>query len=75
MVNRFMLLITMNPRKSTRLPDPMFNHIARDSRFFTMDVVRRADTNEWMIMELGDGQVAGLDEPPEQFYRRLLTFR
>jgi hypothetical protein len=29
------------------------------SRFFTMDVARRLD-GEWMIVELGDGQVSGL---------------
>ena len=31
------------------------------SRFFTMDVARRTD-GEWMIVELGDGQVAGLPD-------------
>jgi ATP-grasp domain, R2K clade family 3 len=29
------------------------------SRFFTMDLARRT-TGEWIIVELGDGQVAGL---------------
>jgi len=29
------------------------------SRFFTMDVARRKD-GDWMVVELGDGQVAGL---------------
>jgi hypothetical protein len=29
------------------------------SRFFTMDVARRVD-GSWTIIELGDGQVAGL---------------
>jgi hypothetical protein len=29
------------------------------SRFFTMDLARRRD-GEWVIIELGDGQVAGL---------------
>ena len=43
------------------------------SRFFTMDVARRAD-GEWMIVELGDGQVAGLPDGVDvrDFYRRLL---
>jgi hypothetical protein len=31
------------------------------SRFFTMDLARRA-TGDWIIVELGDGQVAGLPE-------------
>lgn len=43
-----------------------------ESRFFTMDVAQRRD-GDWMIVELGDGQVAGL--PPGidamEFYRRL----
>jgi hypothetical protein len=32
-----------------------------DSHFFTMDVARRTD-GRWIIMELGDGQVAGLPD-------------
>jgi hypothetical protein len=43
------------------------------SRFFTMDVARRTD-GQWIIMELGDAQVAGLPEAldPERFYRALV---
>jgi hypothetical protein len=44
------------------------------SRFFTMDVAFRADEG-WTIVELGDGQVAGLpsaDLAPE-FFQRLST--
>ena len=42
------------------------------SRFFTMDVARRAD-GEWLIVELGDAQVAGLPEraAPTEFYQAL----
>lgn len=42
------------------------------SRFFTMDVVRRVD-GEWRIVELGDGQVAGLPQGANLagFYGRL----
>jgi hypothetical protein len=32
------------------------------SRFFTMDVAQRADDSAWQIVELGDGQVAGIPE-------------
>jgi hypothetical protein len=32
------------------------------SRFFTMDVAQRADDGAWQIIELGDGQVAGIPE-------------
>jgi hypothetical protein len=43
-----------------------------ESRFFTMDIAKVQD-GDWLIVELGDGQVAGL--PPnaiaEQFYRSL----
>jgi hypothetical protein len=35
------------------------------SRYFTMDVARRTD-DEWLVVELGDGQVAGL--PPHADY-------
>jgi hypothetical protein len=40
------------------------------SRFFTMDLARRA-TGEWIIVELGDGQVAGLPDgaDPAAFFR------
>lgn len=42
------------------------------SRFFTMDVARRKDGG-WLIMELGDAQVAGLPEGSSatEFYRAL----
>lgn len=42
------------------------------SRFFTMDVARRTD-GEWRIVELGDGQVAGLPDrlDAREFYRSL----
>ena len=41
------------------------------SRFFTMDIAMRADGN-WMIIELGDGQVSGLQTgDPTDFYRAL----
>ena len=44
------------------------------SRFFTMDVAKRTD-GEWMIVELGDGQVAGLPDNADvrQFYHSLLN--
>lgn len=44
-----------------RPPTKLFNAIAQkvQSRFFTMDVAQQRDGN-WMIIELGDGQVAGL---------------
>jgi hypothetical protein len=44
------------------------------SRFFTMDVAKRKN-GEWMIVELGDGQVAGLpdDRTIEEFYRSLAS--
>jgi hypothetical protein len=42
------------------------------SRFFTMDVAQTTDGN-WIIVELGDGQVAGLprDENATELYRAL----
>ena len=42
------------------------------SPFFTMDIAKCAD-GRWIIMELGDGQVAGLPEPANvfEFYRAL----
>jgi hypothetical protein len=55
-------------------PEGLFAEVAQRvrSRFFTMDVAQRKD-GEWMIVELGDGQVAGLPENAdvEQFYQRL----
>jgi hypothetical protein len=43
------------------------------SRFFTMDVARRKSDGAWLIVELGDGQVAGLPERAEKeaFYQAL----
>ena len=42
------------------------------SRFFTMDVARRVD-GDWMIVELGDGQVSGLprEDDAGPFYELL----
>jgi hypothetical protein len=42
------------------------------SRYFTMDIARRTDGG-WTVIELGDGQVAGLPEraDPRAFYRAL----
>lgn len=42
------------------------------SRFFTLDVVQGAD-GQWLIVELGDGQVAGLPDRADTraFYRSL----
>lgn len=44
-------------------PPGTFDDVARRvrSRFFTMDVAKRRD-GDWLIVELGDGQVAGLPE-------------
>jgi hypothetical protein len=57
------------------LPDDhLFHDVAGRvrSRFFTMDIARRADGG-WIIVELGDAQVAGLPETVEAavFYREL----
>lgn len=57
-------------------PPPLdhFRDVMRQvqSRFFTMDMARRLD-GHWMIVELGDAQVAGLPErlDPLNFYRPL----
>lgn len=42
------------------------------SRFFTMDLAKRA-SGEWVIVELGDGQVAGLPDgaDPAVFHRAI----
>ena len=55
-------------------PIERFLSIARtiQSRFFTMDVAKQQD-GDWLIVELGDGQVAGLPERADvrAFYRVL----
>lgn len=42
------------------------------SRFFTVDVAFR-DDGDWTIVELGDGQVAGLPAPDlaPEFFKRI----
>lgn len=56
-------------------PLEAFHALTRNvqSRFFTMDVARRKSDGVWLIVELGDGQVAGLPERAEKeaFYRAL----
>lgn len=55
-------------------PADPFDAVAREvgSRFFTMDVAQKTD-GTWIIVELGDGQVAGLPETADAsaFYRAL----
>ncbi|WP_124980485.1 ATP-grasp domain-containing protein [Nonlabens xiamenensis] len=43
-----------------------------DSNFFTMDIAKKKD-GDWIIMELGDGQVAGLPDNADrnEFYNNL----
>ena len=43
-----------------------------DSNFFTMDVAKKKN-GDWIIMELGDGQVAGLPDNADrnEFYCKL----
>lgn len=59
---------------TTSAPNDLFADVARQvqSRFFTMDVARTLDGG-WLIVELGDGQVAGLPETADAalFYRAL----
>jgi hypothetical protein len=59
---------------SERPPVETFRDIAQkiQSRFFTMDIAKNGD-GRWMIVELGDGQVAGLPETadPLGFYTAL----
>jgi hypothetical protein len=49
--------------QGTPPPVDQFVGVAKniESRFFTMDVAKRKN-GEWLIVELGDGQVAGLPE-------------
>jgi hypothetical protein len=55
-------------------PDDLFAAVAQQvqSRFFSMDVGKRRD-GSWLIVELGDGQVAGLPAriDVDAFYRAL----
>lgn len=57
-------------------PIEQFAKIGRsiESRFFTMDVAQRPG-GEWIIVELGDGQVAGLPDncDVEKFYELLVS--
>lgn len=58
----------------TKLPEEQFSEIATrvKSRFFTMDIAQTIQS-EWLIVELGDGQVAGLPDNAdlENFYNKL----
>lgn len=51
----------------TDLPKDYFTEIAKNvkSNFFTMDVAQKTD-GSWSIIELGDGQVAGLPENADE---------
>ncbi len=57
------------------LPIALFSEVARQvqSRFFTMDVAKQLQ-GSWQIVELGDGQVAGLPDHLDRdvFYQSLV---
>lgn len=61
---------------SGHLPENVFSDIALKvkSHFFTMDIAQRVD-GKWMIVELGDAQVAGFPDNADvsKFYRSLRT--
>jgi hypothetical protein len=58
-------------------PMPQFCEVAQavQSQFFTMDVAKHLN-GDWMIVELGDGQVAGLPDSADvaEFYQSLSAF-
>lgn len=60
--------------EETDLPKDLFSEIAKNvkSNFFTMDIAQKTD-GEWLIVELGDAQVAGLPEKSDEmsFYENL----
>lgn len=57
-----------------KTPKTIFEKIAKqiDSNFFSMDIARK-ENGELTIIELGDGQVAGLPDKTDrnEFYRKL----
>ncbi|GHO44008.1 ATP-grasp domain-containing protein [Ktedonospora formicarum] len=57
-----------------RPPEELFQEVVRNvkSRFFTMDIARRKN-GDWLIVELGDGQVAELPQSVDidAFYHEL----
>lgn len=57
-------------------PVDQFSELAGnvESRFFTMDVAKRRH-GDWLIVELGDGQVAGLpvNADADEFYRSIIA--
>jgi len=57
-----------------QLPLSSFKKIAEtiESNFFTMDIAKRKN-GEWIIIELGDGQVAGIPNTTDvnKFYENL----
>jgi hypothetical protein len=60
--------------RGSRPPIERFSRVAAAvrSRFFTTDLARRRD-GEWMIVEIGDGQVSGLptESDADRFYAAL----
>jgi hypothetical protein len=60
--------------KEAILPVDLFTNVAArvESNFFTMDIAQKTDGN-WLIVELGDAQVAGLPEKADEnlFYKSI----
>lgn len=61
---------------SIKPPIEQFHKVASEvqSRFFSMDIAERKN-GDWLIIELGDGQVAGLPQTIDiqHFYQQLLS--
>jgi hypothetical protein len=61
------------PSEARSLVDEVLRRVGSNAFFFTVDVAERAGGG-WVVIELNDGQMAGLSTiPAERFYQRLAS--
>lgn len=66
------LISTKTPDGATKLVEQVLRIIEDKIRFVVVDVALKADGNEWIVVELNDGQQSGISmNDPEVLYKNL----
>ena len=66
------LIPTKTPDGATKLVEQVLRILEDKIRFVVVDVALKADGNEWIVVELNDGQQSGISmNDPEVLYKNL----
>lgn len=60
------------PQRAISFARHMASIVSKHVRFFVLDIAKRADNGEWILVEVNDGQMSGLGMcDPEELYSNL----